>query len=802
MVGARVKRVEDPRLITGQSTYVDDIRLVDLLYAAVVRSPIAHGRIKSIDVSQAQAAPGVVAVYTARDLHFDEPLPNSSTMAGVHASRKDPLCAEKVRMVGDPIAFVVAESRYAARDAAELVEADYDELPAVVDVEQALQPGAGVVWDNAPGNEAFRKEVGDKEATEAAFRSAHRTVSLRMVNQRLVPNPMETRGVVARWERGPQQLTVWSSSQIPHLLRTNLAAMLALPEHRVRVIVPEVGGGFGCKLNIYAEEALTARAAMLVNRPVKWIEDRRESFAATTHGRGQVDYVDLALDSEGRIVGLRCKIIADLGAYAQVNTEVIPTLSNLVLSGCYDIPALYSELIAVYTTLPPTDAYRGAGRPEGVHLVERVVDVAAREAGIDPAEFRRKNFVPKEKFPFPSKAGVEYDSGDYEPALDRALEIAGYAGLREEQRRVNGDPQGQKLLGIGLSSYIELSGFNPAKDGGGIGWESSTVRFEPSGKVTVLTGVSPHGQGQETTFAQIVSDEFGVPLEDVIVVHGDTATVQYGMGTYGSRGTAVGGAALMRATDRVREKAKRIAAHLLEASVEDIVYNQGELHVEGAPDRSLTIKEVAKTAYLQVDKLPQEIEPGLEATAAFDPTNFTWPFGTHLAVVEIDRETGDVELKRMIAVDDCGRIISPLLVAGQVHGGLVQGIGQALWEGAQYDENGQPLTGTLMDYALPIAADLPRFELDHTETPTPVNPLGVKGVGEAGTIGATPAVVNAVVDALAHLGVKDIDMPITSEKVWRILQQAPGAAQGGARNGATAAVSGAAQRAPEGGAGR
>ena len=782
MVGARVKRVEDPRLITGQSTYVDDVRLVDMLYAAVARSPIAHGRIKSIDTSRAKAAPGVVAVYTARDLRFSGPLPNAWTLAGVHTSRHDPLCVEKVRMVGDPIAFVVAESRYAARDAADLVDADYDELPAVVDVEKALEPGAATIWDNAPGNQAYRVEVGDKAATDAAFRNAYKTVSLRLVNQRLIPNPMETRGVVARWERGPQQLTVWSSSQIPHLLRTNLAAMLELPEHKVRVIVPEVGGGFGSKLNVYGEEALTARAAMLLNRPVKWIESRRESFAATTHGRGQVDYVDLAVDRDGKILGLRAKIIADLGAYAQINTEAIPTLSHLVLSGCYDIPAIYSELIAVYTTLPPTDAYRGAGRPEGVHLVERIVDVAARELGMDPAEFRRKNFIPKEKFPFTSKTGVTYDSGDYAPALDKALQMANYQQLREEQRRVNagaggraaGSPApegGEKLMGIGLSSFIELSGFNPSSAGGGIGWESSTVRFEPSGKVTVLAGISPHGQGQETTFAQIIADELGVPFDDVVVVHGDTTTVQYGMGTYGSRGTPVGGAALMKAVDRVREKAKRIAAHLLEAAAEDIVYDQGRLHVRGAPDRTVTIQEIARTAYLQVDKLPQEIEPGLEATATFEPTNFTWPFGTHLAVVEIDRETGDVELKRMIAVDDCGRIISPLLVAGQAHGGIVQGVGQALLEGAQYDANGQPLTGTLMDYALPLAHELPRFEIEHTETPTPVNPLGAKGVAEADTIGATPAVVNAVVDALAQFGVKDVEMPITSEKIWRILSK-------------------------------
>jgi carbon-monoxide dehydrogenase large subunit len=773
MVGARVKRVEDPRLITGQSTYVDDLRMVDMLYMAVARSSIAHGRIKKIDTSAARQVPGVVAVYTAEEIgEFAAPIPNAWNLTGVRVTRKYPLASDKVRLVGDPIAIVIAESRYTARDGADLVEGDYEELPAVVDVEQALEQGGAAVWDNAPGNEAFRTEVGDRDATEAAFKNAHLVASLRIVNQRLIPNPMETRGVVARWEQGPQQLTVWSSSQIPHLLRTNLAAVLALPEHRVRVIVPEVGGGFGCKLNIYGEEILASRASILLKRPVKWIEERRESFASTIHGRGQVDYVDMAVDRDGKILGLRSKIIADLGAYAQVNTEAIPTLSNLVLSGLYDIPAIHSELIAVYTNLPPTDAYRGAGRPEGVHLVERVVDQAARQLGMDPAEFRRKNFIPKDKFPFTTKVGVVYDSGDYEPALDKALALADYKRLREEQKRVNAG--GKKLMGIGLSSYIELSGFNPSGAGGGIGWESSTVRFEPSGKVTVLTGVSPHGQGQETTFAQIVADELGVPFDDVSVVHGDTAIVQYGMGTYGSRGTAVGGAALVKAIERVREKARQIAAHLLEASVDDVVYDQGQLRVQGVPGRAITIQEVAATAYLKVDKLPQEIEPGLQATATFDPTNFTWPFGVHCAVVEIDVETGEVELKRMIAVDDCGRIISPLLVAGQVHGGLAQGIGQALFEGAQYDQNGQPLTGTLMDYALPFASELPSYELDHTETPSPVNPLGAKGVGEAGTIGSTPAVANAVVDALAHLGVKDVEMPITSEKIWQIINKGNG----------------------------
>jgi len=772
MVGARVKRTEDPRLITGGATYTDDVRLIDALYGAVARSPIAHGRIKSIDTSKAEKVPGVVAVYTAKTIgDFAAPLPNGWNLTGVRATRRYPLAVDKVRMVGDPIAWVVAESRYAARDGADLVEADYEELPAVVDVEGALKSSTAI-WENAPDNMAYRIEVGDKAATDQAFAGAHKTVSLRIVNQRLVPNPMETRGIVAKWDAGPQQLTVWASSQIPHLLRTNLAAVLALPEHKVRVIVPEVGGGFGCKLNVYGEDILACRTAMLHNQPVKWIEDRRESYFSTIHGRGQVDYVDLAVDQNGKILGLKSRILADLGSYAQINTEAIPTLSNLMLSGCYDIPAIHGELIAVYTTTTPTDAYRGAGRPEAIHLVERIMDTAARELGIDPAEFRRRNFISPDKFPFSSKTGVIYDSGNYEPALDKALQMADYQGLRREQERLR--REGKKLLGIGLSTYVEICGIGPSAAMGGIGWESGTVRFEPSGKVTILTGSSPHGQGQETSFAQIAADELGVPMEDITVLHGDTAVVQYGIGTFGSRATVVGGAALLRAIGRVKEKARRVAAHLLEASVDDIVYDQGRLQVRGVPGRAVTIQEVAMTAYLQVHKLPQEIEPGLEATAAYEPTNFTWPFGTHIAVVEIEVETGKVELRRFVGVDDCGRIINPLLVAGQVHGGVVQGIGQALFEGAQYDDNGQLVTGTLMDYAMPIASELCTFECDHTETVSPHNPLGVKGIGEAGTIGSTPAVANAVVDALAHLGVKDIDMPITAEKIWQIINKGSG----------------------------
>lgn len=769
MVGARVKRAEDPRLITGRSTYTDDVRLVDALYAEFHRSPIAHGRITKVDTSAAKRVPGVVAVYTADDLgEFAEPLPGGGNITGMQVVRRYPLVNDKkVRQVGDPVALVIATSRAAAKDGADAVEVDYDELPAVVDMEAAMKPDAPKLYDDWKNNVAYHIEVGDKAATDTAMKGAHKVASLRIVQQRLVGNPMETRNVVAKWDQGPQELTVWVSSQAPHLAKTFIASSLGLPEHKVHVIVPEVGGGFGVKIDTYGEEIALGRVSMMLGKPVKWTEDRREHFLATVQGRGQVNYVDLALDKDGKFLALRSRIIADLGAHQQMNTAVVPTLSNLMLSGAYAIPAIYGELDAVMTNTPPTGAYRGAGRPEALYMVERVVEVAARELGMDPAELRRKNLIPSNQFPYTTKTGVTYDSGNYEPALDKALNLVGYKELRSEQDRLR--KEGKKLLGIGLSTYVEICGMGPSAAMGGIGWDSATVRFDPSGKVTVLTGVSPHGQGQETTFAQIVADELGVPFEDIVVLHGDTRVVQYGIGTFGSRGLAVGGAALMRAIERVRDKAKTVAAHLLEASAEDVVYDQGRMHVRGTPSKAITIQEVAQVCMLGVQRLPQEIEPGLEGQGRFEPTNFTWPFGTHACAVEIDVETGELTLRRIVAVDDCGRIISPLLVEGQIHGGLAQGIGQALFEGAKWDESGQLVTGSLMDYAMPLASELPLFELDYTETPTPVNPLGAKGVGEAGTIGICPAVVNAVVDALSHLGVNDVEMPITSEKVWRIL---------------------------------
>jgi carbon-monoxide dehydrogenase large subunit len=771
MVGAKVKRVEDPRLITGRSTYTDDVRLIDMHYASFHRSPIAHGRITRVNIDAAKAVPGVVAVYTAKELgEFSEPVPGGGNITGMQVVRRYPLVNDgKVRQVGDPIALVVATSRAAAKDGADAVEVDYEELPAVVDIEKAADRSSPKLYDDWKNNVAFHVEVGDKAAVDAAMKGAHKVVSLRIVQQRLVGNPMETRACVASWDQGRQEMTVWVSSQAPHLAKTFIASSLGLPEHQMHVIVPEVGGGFGVKIDTYPEEIACARASMKVGKPIKWYEERREHFLATVQGRGQVDYVDLAVDKDGKFLALRSRIIADLGAHQQMNTAAVPTLSNLMLSGAYDIPAIFGELDAVMTNTPPTGAYRGAGRPEALYLVERVVDLAARELGMDPAEIRRKNFIQKSQFPFTTKAGVTYDSGDYEPTMDKALQLSGYKELRAEQKAAG--KGGKKLLGIGLSTYVEICGMGPSAAMGGIGWDSATVRFDPSGKVTVLTGVSPHGQGQETTFSQLIQDELGVPMEDVTVLHGDTRIVQYGIGTFGSRGLAVGGAALMRAIDRVRNKAKAVAAHLLEASVDDIVYDQGRMHVKGVPGRAITIQEVAQTCMLVVQKLPQEIEPGLEGHGSFEPTNFTYPHGTHVAAVEIDTETGEVHLRKVVAVDDCGRIVSPTLVEGQVHGGLAQGIGQALFEGAKWDENGQMITGSFMDYAMPIASELIEFQLDHTETPSPVNELGAKGVGEAGTIGICPAVMNAVVDALASYGVRDVEMPVTSEKVWRIIHE-------------------------------
>jgi len=762
-LGARIKRREDPRLITGTATYVDDLQMPGLLHVVLVRSPHAHAKITAIEIERARAAPGVVAVWTGEDVRARcGPLPVGSRLKDMKVPKRYPLVIDGVvRHVGDPVAAVVATELPLARDAAELVEVRYDPLPAVTDIEAALTPQAPVIHPELGTNMCFRLTFGAN--VDDAFTQADRTLSLRVVHQRLVPSPMETRGVVAQFRGG--ELTIWTSTQIPHVVKTTVAETVRVPEHQVRVVAPEVGGGFGCKLDVYAEEALLAALAVALGRPVKWIETRQESFLATVHGRGQVSYVDVAAKADGTITGLRARVLADMGAYSQLLTPSVPTNTGLMASGCYRIPHVFAEVIGVFTTQTPTDAYRGAGRPEATFSIERVADVVARALKLDPADVRRRNFIPPDAFPHKTATGATYDSGNYAQALDKALKIVGYPALREEQRRLRG--QG-RFMGIGLSTYVEITGLGAATALPGGNWESATVRVEPTGKVTVLTGSSPHGQGEETTFAQIVSDRLGVSVDDVVVVHGDTRAVPHGVGTFGSRNTAVGGSAVYLASTRIREKATAIAAHLLEVSPGDLVADGAQFRVRGSPQRTVSFPDVARAAYKGA-KLPPGTDPGLEATHFFAPPDRVFPFGTHICVVEVDPDTGEVAIRRYVAVDDCGNILNPLLVAGQVHGGIAQGLAQALYEEAIYDQEGQLLTAGFLDYAVPRAAHVPVMELDHTVTPSPHNPLGAKGVGEAGTIGSIPAVVNAVLDALAPLGIESLDMPLTPRKVWEAI---------------------------------
>ena len=790
-VGQRVKRTEDPRLIKGLAHYVDDIRLPDTLHVAFVRSVYAHARINSIDASEALKTPGVVAVYTGKDVAKIGPVPCASALPDLKVPDYRVLAQDKVFFVGHPIAAVVATDAYIARDALDLVAVDYEDLPAVVDVEEAAKGGT-VIHESFGDNIAYKLTAGEGDI-DAALAASDRVLKQRIVHQRLAPIAMEGRGVLARYFPGEEELTVWSSTQIPHLLRTQLALMIGIPENKLRVITPEVGGGFGSKLNVYAEEALLGWISMQLGKPVKWIEGRRENIQATIHGRGQVGYIEIGCKNDGTLTGLRYNVFADLGAYHQLLTPAIPTLTGLMLSGAYKIPAIQINVTGCFTTKMATDAYRGAGRPEATYVVERAMDLVAAELGIDPAEVRRKNFPAPSEFPFHTATGLDYDSGDYEGALNKAQELIGYKKLRAEQKKAREDG---RLLGIGISTYVEICALGPSQAMPAGGWESATVRIEPTGKVTVLTGASPHGQGQETSFAQIAADELGVDLNDITVIHGDTGIVQYGIGTFGSRATAVGGTAVLVAIQKLKEKANKIAAHILQADASSLAFEGGRYSLQAAraaavgesepvvkvgeapagsiPEpqtegkSSLTIQEVALAAHL-AKELPPDTEPGLSATYFFEPKNFTFPFGTHIVVVEIDRETGDIKFLRYVAVDDCGKVINPMLVDGQLQGGIVQSIGQAMYEEVVYDDQGQLVTGSLMDYALPRATHVPWLELDRTETPSPVNPLGVKGVGEAGTIGATPAIVGAIVDALAPFGVKHLDMPVKPEAIWRII---------------------------------
>ena len=774
--GASIKRREDPRLITGRGTYVDDIKLVGMLNIVLVRSPYAHANITSIDTSAASAVDGVVAVYTGEDLAEQlGSLPCGWVVPDTIEVPHPPLAIGKVRCVGDAVAAIVANSPDAAVDAAALVDVGYDVLPAAVNAEAATKDGAPQVHDDAPNNVGFEWEVGGGDV-DAAAASAEVRVSERIVNQRLIPNSMEGRAVVADYNPGTNHVTLWTSSQIPHLVRLLMALVTGHPEHQIRVISPDVGGGFGCKLYLYAEEVIAFAIAKALGRPVKWTEERQENYLATTHGRDHIGDWEIMGNRDGTITGIRGTVYANMGAYLSTFAPAIPTyLFGLMLGGPYKIENVHCKVIGVFTNTTPVDAYRGAGRPEATYVVERMLDRFAAEIGMDPVEVRRKNLIPPFEDGYDVATGVTYDSGNYEKALDLALSMLGYEDFRKEQEeaRKNG-----RYIGVGLSTYVEICGMAPSAVAYALGaragvWESSLVRVHPTGKVTVYSGASGHGQGHETTFAQLAASELGVPIEDVGVVESDTAQVQQGTGTFGSRSAVVGGTAIHMSVEKIKDKAKQIAAHMLEASPEDIVYEDGQLFVQGAPTEAKSFQEVALAAYWY-DGLPEGLEPGLEATSIYDPKNFTWPFGTHICVVEIDPDTGDTKVLRYVAVDDVGNVINPMIVEGMVHGGVAQGLGQALWEEAVYDDDGQLITGSMLDYAIPQAASLPSFETARTVTPSPTNPLGVKGAGETGTIAASPAVINAVVDALSPFGVRHIDMPAKAEKVWRLIQESQG----------------------------
>ncbi|MFN8058616.1 MAG: xanthine dehydrogenase family protein molybdopterin-binding subunit [Vicinamibacterales bacterium] len=773
LVGARVKRREDPRLIQGRATYVDDVAIAGMYHVAFKRSDLAHGRIRRIDVAAALALDGVEAVFTGAQIaEFLAPMPIGTPFASpIHRA----VAVDRVRYVGEPVAVVVAVDRYVARDALDLIIVDYEMLPAVVDVTRAMTGAPTLVHDDFASNIALattrsgtgidRHGRGDDTAIERAFAGADVVIRQQMVNQRLAPTTMEPRGVVAHYEPGKEQLTVWSSTQNPHILRTHLARELGLGEQQVRAIAPEVGGGFGAKINIYGEEYVTAALSKRLGLPLKWIESRTEAFIATTHGRDIHGDVRIAARRDGKVLGLHMDLVADIGAYNMLFTASIPTLTMLMASATYDIPVVRATLVEVFTNKVPTDAYRGAGRPEATYFVERAFDMLARELGMDPAELRRRNFIQPDAFPFTTQMGAVYDSGDYEKALDAALAHAQWETLKAQRDAARAEG---RLVGLGLSMYVEICGIGPSSSMSSGGWEHAQVTIERDGKVSATTGASPHGQGNETTFAQMLADEFGVPIEDITIHHGDTAIVKQGIGTFGSRSQAVGGTAMHLAGKRVKAKMTKFAAAMLEADEADIVFADGVFSVKGAPHLGKSFAEIASFAYVPVP-LPEGLEPGLSEEAFFEPTGNTYPFGCHIAMVEVDRETGEPTLLRMVAVDDAGHLINPLIVHGQIHGGLAQGIGQAILEEVVYDGDGQLVTGSLMDYAIPRASDLPRFELENTVTPTPLNPLGAKGVGEAGTLGSTPCLVSAVVDALAGFGVTHIDMPLKPEKLWRIV---------------------------------
>jgi aerobic carbon-monoxide dehydrogenase large subunit len=768
-VGERIRRREDRHLILGEANYVDDIGLEGMLHAAFVRSPHAHARIRSVDLTKARSLDSVVFALSGEELRgkikslpCDWLLPNSPA--------HPVLALDKVRFVGEAVAVVVASDPYLVRDAAESVEVDYEPLEAVIDPEKALEPGAPIIHEQFNSNLAGEM-AHPSPAIDEVMRQADRITRFRIANQRLAPMPMETRGVLARWDPSIEELTVWSSTQFPHLLRSHIADLIGIAETRLRVIAPEVGGGFGAKGNIYPEDSIIAYLAMKLRRPVKWIEQRREHLATLTQGRGQVAHVEAAIKNDGTLLGIKVRVIGDMGAYLHLNSPLVPLITGMSFPNAYNLrAAAFSEQL-VFTNKMSTDTYRGAGMPEAITIAERTIELVAAELGLDAAEVRRRNLVPKEAFPFTSATGLHLDSGDYEKTLDKALELIDYQKVRAEQADAR---QQGRCIGIGLSCYVELAGFGPSAmipNGKAGGWESATVKIEPDGNVLVMTGSSPHGQGLATTYAQITADALGVEIDDVRVIHGDTGRVQYGIGTFGSRSIAVGGAALSMALEKVKDKMKKIASFMMEVPPDQLSFAQRRIAVGGDLTKSIAMRQVVDAAYKFKPAVPG-LEPGLEASHFFEPPNFCAPFGTHAAVIEVDTETGNVSFRSYVAVYDCGTVINPLIVEGQVFGGSSQGIGQALYEEVLYDESGQLLSGSLMDYAVPKATMLPHFEIANTVTPTPINPLGAKGIGESGCIASSACVLNAVFDALWPLGVRHLEMPLKPERIWRAIRDA------------------------------
>ncbi|HET7478913.1 MAG TPA: molybdopterin cofactor-binding domain-containing protein [Rubrobacteraceae bacterium] len=782
-MGGGVPRKEDPALITGKANWTDNIKLPGMLHIAFVRSPFAHAKVTHLDVSGALEQPGVVAAYTGADLADEWPggVPCGAQVAeDMKSPFFPPIVTDEVNQLGDVVAVVVATDRYTATDALEFVEVDYEPLDVVVDMEEAIKEGAPLVHEDLGTNACFNAVMANGDV-DAAFEKADVVVKERYIQQRVLPTPIEPRATVVYQEPGRQGYVMYTATQVPHLVKVVLSLSTGVPENEIRIVAPDVGGGFGAKLNLYREEIVTFVLSRKLGVPIKWNEARSENYLGMIHGRDQIQDIELAATSDGKLLGMRVKLLDDFGAYLQLLTPLIGLGGVGMFPGVYDFEAFSGEITGVFTNKTPTDAYRGAGRPEAAYAIERAMDSLARKLNMDPAQLRRKNFIGPSEGAITNPAGLEYDSMNLEPALDKLLELADYEGLRREQqqRRESNDPV---QLGIGLSTYTEICGFGPSQAlaglglGGG-GWEMSNVRMLVTGKVEVATGTSPHGQGHETSWSQIAADALGVTPDDVVVIHGDTASVPFGRDTYGSRSAPVGGVAVWQAANKVVEKAKKLAAHMLEAAEGDIEFEGGRFSVAGSPDQSVTIQEVAGQSYLGAD-LPEGMEPTLSESVVFDPPNFTFPFGAHLCVTEVDTETGKVKVRDFFAVDDCGPIINPTIAAGQLHGGIAQGLAQALYEEAVYDESGNLVTGSMVDYLIPGAPELPNYTLEHTVTPSPTNPLGVKGIGEAGTIGSTPAAINSVIDALSHLGVKHIDMPALPFNVWSTIQEARGRSAG------------------------